>query len=295
MNQTTYSPFCISIRRDIPIPTKKKVATQYKKTQRRSTVRDTSPTQTCARPTNSNSSRPNPIAEKPLSHCQRSEIMAKQEMDLPKMPRKLTCDLCKKRRPVRDFGYTTITTKEAFSRRIASLEVPFLSSILNRLYRPRSLNLYGLEHWNDQQPFHKWSWRRYCYRHDDLWFSKLPERRRGSSRKTTPPLGNVSDCLSYDDEQRYGRVRMQYCTHCGKLVESDDRSSTGCKYCGCNYCKQSSRLQYFRLGFTATGTVIDQLIHQAPTQVLGSQTRPVFLEHYYYFSMCDVEAGRIWC
>ena len=237
------------------------------------------------------------MEEKPLHHCQRSEITAKMEMDLPKMPRKLTCDLCKKRRPVRDFGYTTTTTKEAFSRRIACLGVPFLSSTLNQLYRPRSLNLYGLEHWDDQQPFHKWSWRRYCYRHDDLWFSKLPERRPGSTRKTIPPLRDLSDCLKYDEEERYGRVRMQYCTHCGKLVESNDRSPTGCKNCGCSYCKQSSRLQYFRLGFSVRKRVRDQLIHQAPTQVLGSQTMPVFLEHdgdVDCFRMCDAEARPIW-
>ena len=176
-----------------------------------------------------------------LNRCQRWQISTALEEDLPDdyTPPKLTCDLCKCKRPLRDFGLEHPgIIGAAYS---ALKRIPVLSCIVDLL--PPSFHCYNyhvMSRTSDQPDGRELI--RYCYRHDHLFYTSWED----TYGKITPRIEKLRYC--WNDFARYSPFQVLCCGHCGRLMHDEENRDRGCDRCNCEVCLNDVRVQSFRLG-----------------------------------------------
>ena len=204
-----------------------------------------------------------------LNKCEKWLVAVSLEKDLgaDEMPKKLVCNFCKCRRPVRDFGYKKPWVGQNAFRMLR--RIPIASKILGRFPSLHCFNWYSIEMHAEPQAFNDSPEGRCCYRHSDLWYTPLPK----GSGKTVPEVEERQFRNATHDRARYAGIRVLNCGHCGRLMEDDDMRMYGCKHCNCSICIVTSRLQLFRAGEGAC--------EQRPVEYLalrlGSKSREFYI------------------
>ena len=177
-----------------------------------------------------------------LNRCQRWQISTVLEAALPDNhnPPKLTCDLCKCKRPLRDFGLEHPgIVGAAYS---ALKRIPVLSRIVDLL--PPSLHCYNYHVMSQtsDEPLDGGDLIRYCYRHDHLFYTSWED----TYGKITPRIENPRNYMN--DFARYLAFQVLCCGHCGRLMHEEENRVRGCESCNCEVCVNDVRMQSFRLG-----------------------------------------------